>query len=415
MKIIKKIGLGVCACAMLVACEKAEPLTQYVISVQKPMMGEIPLSCIYANQTEDSLVFYSTRPWEITTYNGDASWINIHGEMKGKAYMTCHYGVTFTQNNTGKARYTAFRITDSENANKAYASLAYQQYATRIDGSLGNAPLAKSVTSSDGGKIEIAYDDHARPISFSLKKGNVERTMKMSYEDREQMVTVTETNQFVYKDTIYQINQAVLNGDFQELSFSGTDKAFYDPYCLTQLATDVNTSMRCTVNGDIKRTVNASHAIEYRAFYINDVFPVTFENAFKVLDQCGDFYTQYGIYYNGNGSLVIDDSHVADSMVVYRHYSDNKNVYETYALTYSNVSNCSTNLDVNHLIEGIENCNPYMLLSMFRMARFTQVVSEAKGRYNSYQVEVATNNDSSIKTMSVKSKSGDTVTYSFAY
>ncbi|MBR5062336.1 MAG: hypothetical protein IKX24_09390 [Prevotella sp.] len=415
MKIINKITLGVCICALLAACEKAEPLTQYVISVQKPMMGELPLSCVYANQTQDSLVFFSNRPWEITVFNGDASWIDIHGEMKGKAYTECHYGVTFTQNNTGKARYTTFRITDSESPDKAYASLAYQQYATRIDGSWGNTPLVNSVTDNDGGRIDIVYDDFARPISFSLKKGDVEKTLKMSYDDRERTVLVTETNQFVYKDTVYLLNQASLNGVYRELSFAGNENTFYDPYCLTSLATDAPATMRCIVDGDIKRTVNAAHAVEYRSFYINEVYPVSFENAFKVLDQCGNFYTLYGIYYNGNGSLVIDDSHVADSMVVYRHYPDNRNIYETYTLTYGNVSNCATNIDVNHLVEGIENANPFMLLSMFRMARFTQVIAEAKGKYNSYQVETTANGDSSIRTMTVRNQNGAAITYNFTY
>ena len=415
MEIIKKITAGLCLCVMLVACEKAEPLTQYIISVQKPMLGEMPLSCIYANQTEDSLVFYSNRPWEITTYNGDDSWIDIHGEMQGKAYSTCHYGVTFTQNNTGKARYTSFRITDSERPDKAYASLAYQQYATRIDGSMGNAPLVKQVIGSDGSKIDISYDGFARPVSFSLRKGNVERSLQMSYDDRERTVSVTETSQFDYKDTTYLYNNAQLEGTYQAVSFAGVDKAFYDPYCLLSLSTTAGVSMRCSMNGDMKRTYNANHGVEYRAFYINEVYPVTFENAFKVLDQCGEFYTQYGIYYNGNGSLVVDDSHVADSMAVYRHYPDNRNVYETYQLVYGNVSNCATNIDVNHLIEGVENCNPFMLLSMFKMARFTQAISEAKGRFNSYRVETSLNVDSSIKTMTVRSQTGDAITYNFMY
>lgn len=403
------------ACGLLVACEKAEPLTQYVISVQKPMTGEIPLSCIYANQTQDSLVFYSNRPWEITTYTGDDSWIDIHGERSGKAYTTSHYGVTFTPNHTGKARYTAFRITDSEKPDKAYASFAYQQYATHIDGSLGNAPLVKSVTGSDGSRIDMTYDDDARPTTLSMNKGGTERLLQLSYDDRERTVQVVETSQFVYRDTTYLINNAILEGEYQQLSFAGVDNNFYDPYCLMGMNTHNTITMRQIVDGDIKRTVNANHVAEYRAFYMNEVYPVTFENAFKVLDQCGDFYTQYGIYYNGNGSLVIDDSHVADSMAVYRHYPDNRNVYETYQLSYSNVGNCATNIDVNHLIEGVENSNPFMLLSMFKMARFTQVISEAKGRYNSYRVETTTNSDSSIKTMTVHDQMGNAVIYNFAY
>ena len=181
------------------------------------------------------------------------------------------------------------------------------------------------------------------------------------------------------------------------MNLNGLDNAFYDPYCLTSLSTTSKANMRCDYNGTIQRSAVVDHLIEYRSFYMNDVFPVSFENAFKVLDQCGPFYTQYGIYYNGNGSLTIDDTHVADSMAVY------------------NVNNCATNLDVNQLLEGVDNCNPYLLLSMMRFARFTSVISEAKGRYNTYQVGTETNSNGSIRTMTVKDQNGKTITYTFIY
>ena len=400
---------------LLVACEKAEPLTQYIISVHKPITGDLAISNLYANQTSDSLVFSTNRPWVITTYRGDDSWITINGAKQGKANMICHYGVTFTPNETGNARIAIFRITDSEEPDKAYTSFSYQQYASRIDGSLGNAPLVKTIKGSDGSEINISYDKNARPLLLSLKGNQTERNLDLSYNDYERKVTVKETSRFSYKDTTYLVNNVVQEGEYQQLSFAGVDNAFYDPYCLVNLSTTSKASMQCSVNGDLKRSAMVDRLVEYRPFYINDVFAVTFENAFKVLDLCGPFNTQYGIFYNGNGSLVIDDTHVADSMAIYRVYSDKHYVYETYTLSFGNVNNCATNIDVNHLIEGVDNCNPYMLLSMMRFARFTSVISEAKGKYNSYQVETTTNPNGSVKTMTVKDKNGQAITYTFVY
>ncbi|MBQ2360553.1 MAG: hypothetical protein II398_06630, partial [Prevotella sp.] len=67
------------------------------------------------------------------------------------------------------------------------------------------------------------------------------------------------------------------------------------------------------------------------------------------------------------------------------------------------------------LLEGVDNCNPYLLLSMMRFARFTSVISEAKGRYNTYQVGTETNSNGSIRTMTVKDQNGKTITYTFIY
>lgn len=415
MRIFKSFLFCLGASLMMVACNEAEPFTQNIIAVYKPATGNIAASFLYANQIKDSLVFSSNRPWIITTYQGDDSWITINGQMSGKANMVCRYGVNLAPNETGQARMTIFRITDSEDPDKAYNSFSYQQYASRIDGSLGNAPLVKSIKGSDGSEIKVSYDAQSRPLELSMKGVQSERTLNLSYNDNETKVTVRETSKFNYKDTTYTVSNSVQEGTYQALTFTGVKNAFYDPYSLTGLTTTSGATLQCHQDGNLKRSAVVDHLVEYRAFYMNDVYAVSFENAFKVLDLCGPFYTQYGIYYNGKSSLMIDGTHVADSMVVYRHYSDNRNVYETYALSFGNANNCATNLDVNQLLEGTDNCNPYMLLSMFRLARFTSIVSEAKGKYNSYQVETVTNADGSVKTMTVRDKNGGVITYTFVY
>jgi hypothetical protein len=70
---------------------------------------------------------------------------------------------------------------------------------------------------------------------------------------------------------------------------------------------------------------------------------------------------------------------------------------------------------VNQLIEGVSQCNPYLLLSMMKFARFTNVVETAKGRFNSYVVKTTQNSNGAVQTMTVSDKSGQTITYTFEY
>ena len=100
------------------ACDKAEPYTQYSISLLKPATGNLPMSFLYANQTSDSLVFYSSEAWEIENMNS-GSWVTINGEKSGKGMAIIRYGVTFQPNTTREARAAVFRIIASEHKDKA--------------------------------------------------------------------------------------------------------------------------------------------------------------------------------------------------------------------------------------------------------------------------------------------------------
>ena len=413
-RIIRPLLMGCLVGLFVTACDKAEPYTQYSISLLKPATGNLPMSFLYANQTNDSLVFYSSEAWEIENMNS-GSWVTINGEKSGKGMAIIRYGVTFQPNTTREARAAVFRIIASEHKDKAYTSFSYQQYATRVDGSWGNAALVKKISGSDGSVISLSYDNFSRPLTLSMKTADTERSLTLTWDDLKNTVNIENSDRFVYKDTTFTMNRQLLTGQYGQYTISGVKNSFYDHYFLNSMATTEKAAVNRTVGGDNVRSSMADRKIEYRPFYMNDVYPVSFENALKVLDQFGEFYTQYGIFYNGKGSLQPDGEHLADSMAVYRHFSDGVNRYETYQLTFGKTDNRATSVDVNQLIEGVSQCNPYLLLSMMKFARFTNVVETAKGRFNSYVVKTTQNSNGAVQTMTVSDKSGQTITYTFEY
>ena len=162
--------------------------------------------------------------------------------------------------------------------------------------------------------------------------------------------------------------------------------------------------------------VSAKQTMGYKAF-ANNGYEYSYANGFMVNNTIGDKFVQaYGFYYNSKGSLEPDGLHTADSIGVERIYSDHSHKAEMYKLEYSSVDNRKTSVDVNQLIEGVENCDPYMLLSFYKLARQTSVISKATGnKGTAYTITTTTNADGSVKTMQVANGNGGAITYTFGY
>lgn len=162
--------------------------------------------------------------------------------------------------------------------------------------------------------------------------------------------------------------------------------------------------------------VSASQKMEYRNF-TNGNYGYSFSNGFMVNNTIGDRFVQaYGFYYNGKGSLSVDSLHCADSIGVERIYSDRSHKAEMYKMTYSNIDNRTTTVDVNQLMEGVADCDPFMLLSFYKIARQTSVIAKAEGKKGTtYVFETTTNVDGSIKTVTVTDNKGKKITYTFTY
>ena len=162
--------------------------------------------------------------------------------------------------------------------------------------------------------------------------------------------------------------------------------------------------------------VNVSQTMAYKAF-TNGLYDYSFSNGFMVQNVIGSKFLQaYGYYYNGKGSLQVDSLHCADSIAVERIFPDHSHKAETFKMTYSGVDNRMTSVDVNQLVGGVANCDPYMLLSFYKLARQTSVVAKAEGKKGTvFTVATETNANGSVRTMTVTDHKGNKITYTFEY
>lgn len=413
MKIIKTIITASVLAATLAACDKAEPTSYYTIQIALPYTGGYPIGYAYATDQADSLKFLSTSPWVIEHINGDNSFVTIDGSLSGKANVVMAYGVRFSENTTGKSRFATYRIVDSDDAGNAQASFRFVQYATRPDGSLGTAADVKTIKGSDGSTIDISYDAKHRPTALAMSAEGMERQLTFSYDDLENTVTVRQPRyQFTYADTLYTLNNLTLTGSYETRYLPDLTSYIFQPRMLMELTSN-EASLVNTVEDS---RVNVSQTMAYKAF-TNGLYDYSFSNGFMVQNIIGSKFLQaYGYYYNGKGSLQVDSLHCADSIAVERIFPDHSHKAETFKMTYSGVDNRMTSVDVNQLVGGVANCDPYMLLSFYKLARQTSVVAKAEGKKGTvFTVATETNANGSVRTMTVTDHKGNKITYTFEY
>ena len=378
MKTMKSF-LGICAfSALMASCLSDQENYQAGFYVDHPTSNS-GVNAYYANNVSDSLLFYGYGNWAIEDYvldvNGyDNSWVTVP-QKKGYGMMYIQQKLSFLQNTTGKSRWAAVRIVDV-NHSDAYAPLVFFQYATRGDGSLGNAADVKSIVGSDGSQIELAYDELHRPTNVSItKEGSLLSKLTIAYSDRDSIMTVTDrTSEFKVK----------YGNDFQ-------------PYLLA----------------------NANDTVGYYRYYgqLSDgtSYPVS-ENKvfnFRHLGMATNSCVTHCFPENGV-SLHSDSLRNIERKFFFK---DGKRVGDL-SLTYSMKDNRSQSVDANQLLQGVEECDPYLLVSLFRYTRSTSIVKQATGKQGdadvSYSVETDLNADKSIREMRVTSGS-QTITYTFNY
>lgn len=413
MKIIKTIFAAMAAVALVASCEKQEPSSFYSIQVALPHTGNYPIGYKYANEYSDSLKFLSYSPWKIEQTEGDEGFVTINGQTSGKGNMIVSYGVTLSENTTGKSRFATYQIVDSEDASRAKASLRYVQFATRQDGAMGNAAEVKNISGSDGSNIDITYDNRHRPLSISMSAGDMKREITFAYDDYENTVTATQSKyEFSYADTLFTYNNVKLNGSYEDCFLPNVNSYIYQPRLLMTL----NSSETALVNtfNDTRNYIKQTMA--YQAFSNNGI-EYSFANGFMVKNSIGNKFAQaIGVYYNSKSNLDVDNIYKADSIGVERVYSDNKHKSEMYKLSFSNISNRMTTVDANQLMEGVANCDPYLLLSFYKLARQSYVFAKAEGRKGArYTFDTKANADGSIKTLAVTDANGNKITYTFSY
>lgn len=413
MKIIKTIFAAMAAVALVASCEKQEPSSFYSIQVALPHTGNYPIGYKYANEYSDSLKFLSYSPWKIEQTEGDEGFVTINGQTSGKGNMIVSYGITLSENTTGKSRFTTYQIVDSEDASRAKAAFRYVQFATRQDGALGNAAEVKNISGSDGSNINITYDNCHRPLSISMSAGDMKREITFAYNDNDNTVTATQSKyEFSYADTLFTYNNVKLNGSYMDRFLPNVNNYIYQPRMLMTL----NSSETALVNtfNDTRNYIKQTMA--YQAFSNNGI-EYSFANGFMVKNTIGNKFAQaIGVYYNGKSDLNVDNIYKADSIGIERVYSDHKHKSEIYKLSYSDISNRMTTVDANQLMEGVANCDPYLLLSFYKLARQSYVFAKAEGRKGArYTFDTKANADGSIKTLAVTDANGNKTTYTFRY
>lgn len=413
MKIIKTIFAAMAAVALVASCEEQEPSSFYSIQVALPHTGNYPIGYKYANEYSDSLKFLSYSPWKIEQTEGDEGFVTINGQTSGKGNMIVSYGVTLSENTTSKSRFATYQIVDSEDASRAKASLRYVQFATRQDGAMGNAAEVKNISGSDGSNIDITYDNRHRPLSISMSAGDMKREITFAYDDNDNTVTATQSKyEFSYADTLFTYNNVKLNGSYLDRFLPNVNSYIYQPRMLMTL--DSNEASLVNTFNDTRS--NTKQAMAYQAFS-NNGYEYSFANGFMVKNSIGNKFAQaIGVYYNGKSKLDVDSIYKADSIGVERIYSDHKHKSEMYKLSFSNISNRMTTVDANQLMEGVANCDPYLLLSFYKLARQSYVFAKAEGKKGArYTFDTKANADGSIKTLAVTDINGNKTTYTFSY
>lgn len=360
----KKTLFGVIAIASLMtSCLNDETYNAGFV-VQSPSSS---INSLYANSVSDSLIFYGYGDWEINDINGyDNSWLTVP-IRQGKGYTVYSQVVSFAQNTTGKSRTGAIQISDTSHPGEARTGLAYMQYATRGDGSFGTAADVKSITGTDGTAITLEYDTLHRPTSVKIVKS--EQTLgnlQISYG------TAQMTIKDVKKNNTFTVD---CGKDFQPnyLQNNGDTIGYFSLYS------------------------------NYTAIAANYMF------RFAHYGLTSSSSTVYRFPYNGC-SLAPDSIHNVDSIYYYK----NGGFERKLGLSYSKLDNRNQSVDVNQLLLGVEECDPYLLASLFRYIRNSYIISEAKNDKEQINVTTTLNSNKSVNKMTV-TRGSETVTYTFNY
>ena len=331
---------------------------------------------VYANNVNEAIVLFSYGSWALNREGGDGGWC-VPAIARGGGMATYTIPVSIEQNTTGAARKAQFYFYDTQHPDDAHVSLLYWQYATRGDGTLGNAADVKAISGTDGSRFELDYDAQHRPRSLHItQNGALLHAMSIAYTDS----TMT-----------------VQHGTKTLTATIGSD---YQPQTL----------------------IGSGDTIAYQAQHYSNGYPMAANYAFNLVHKTYNGHNTHYAYLLNGQSLMPDSLHCADSLRTAT-VTDNKAAIKKMKLVYSKLDNRCQSVDVNQLACGTQQCDPYQLLSLFRYTRSTSIVSEVRhddGNVN--RVEVKLNADRSVSQMTVTfagkdgaSPLADSVTYTFEY
>lgn len=325
----------------------------------------------YANTAQGSVSFVAYGPWRIDVTEGD-SWLTPSAS-KGSSMTYNIVPLKFGMNGTRAVRSAVVRLADTDNS-EVNSSFVLTQYGTRGDGSWGDAPLVNSIMGDDGSEINITYDDLCRPTAVSLEKNDA----------------VIRKLTLVWGDSILTVNG--------ELTAS-----FDNGYQPSKIVSTTDTI------GLFSQSVAHSYLLSVSTAF----------NFEEHQDNSGEYIVQALLMNNQstNTSSTYDTEYSVDSLRYLHHRSDDTEMRVFMSIVYNTeaVSNRCQSVDANQLLLGVEECNPYLLLGLFRSARSASLFSEAHTSEGNYVMEAALNADKSINTLAVTDRGGNKITYTFCY
>ena len=372
-----RILLASAAVMALASCLENEDPYKAGFYFRKPTFVS---NAFFANNPGDTISMLSNGNWKVTrNASGESNWCNI-STTSGKGNTIYTFPVTFEPNTTGHGRGVQFTFSDTDHPGDASANIIYWQYGTRGDGTLGNAPDVKAITGSDGSCFEFAYDALHRPLSMRVTKDEaLLHSLILTYDDIDSVVTV--------QDKTKTLSSKFAN-DYQPA-----------------------------------RLIGSGDTIGYYSQYYSNGMPVSANYSFNLEHHRMRGQNSYYAFLLGGQSLMPDSLHKADSLRI-AHVTTEPTTVSKMKLDYSQYDNRCQSVDVNQLVFGAENCDPYQLLSLFRYARQTSILSG----YNNdtggkAEVTVQLNGDRSVREMTVVTEQmmlggpaeKATVTYTFEY
>ena len=382
---MKRLSLGIihvaCSAALLtltVSClEEKDPYNAGFV-FRKPTSV---YNMLYANNQVDTISFMSYGRWSVnSSTNMGGNWCNFE-YTSGHGSTLYTFPIHFQQNNTGIGRGVQLNFADTDHPGDASALVIFWQSATRGDGTLGNAPDVKTITGSDGSHFEFTYDDQHRPLSLRITKDEaLVRSLSLRYNDNDSTLTVQDMTK----------------------TLTGSYSKDYQPV----------------------RLIGSSDTVGYYSQYYSNGMPVSMVYAFNLEHHSYNGDNTYYAFKLGGQSLSADSLHCADSLRIAVTTKETTQVTKM-KLNYSKNDNRCQSVDVNQLVFGTEQCDPYQLLSLFRVARNTSIVSSIESDKGKCDVEVSLNADKSVAQLTVNrsgsilgneaSSQEPSVTYTFEY
>ena len=321
----------------------------------------------YANSNNAYVIYQSSSAWELKK-GSDASWFTF-AKNSGSGPAADVAFLNTELNTTNKYRTATINLTNIEG--KSSSGQIYQ-WGTRGDGSLGSAKDVKKITGSDGSLITLYYDNLHRVISLSVtdaakNKNEYFFTYPMA-SDSARIMKVRINNE-------EKIATGQVNFGWQPTGeLSSTDKS--------EIVT-------WSAVGSSQVTVKRNESGANRN--VQTVSLSGFENP---------------------------DSELSHSKLVYSYMKDGKYPEMNLAINHdSKKSNRKQSVDVNQLIFGVDNINPYLLAGFYRYARCSYIYETAEDTTNKIKFTVTTtlNSDESVDTLTVSREDGSVVTYTFEY